>query len=60
VVVRVDGPANLPDLEAHGGGKVLDPTYSVRFAGRELWGEGGDVGVMVHVDLWERYLEEDR
>lgn len=60
VVVRVDEPANVPDLEAHGGAKVLDPTYSVRFTSRELWGEGGADGETINVDLWERYLEEDR
>jgi nitrile hydratase beta subunit len=60
VVVRVDGPFNLPDFEAHGGGHVLDPTYSVRFTARELWGEAGAADETVHVDLWERYLEEPR
>jgi nitrile hydratase len=59
VVVRVDGAQNVPDFEAHGGGRVLDPTYSVRFASRELWGEGGAESDVIHVDLWERYLEED-
>ena len=58
-VVRVDDAYNVPDLEAHGGGKVLDPTYSVRFTSRELWGEGGTDGESIHVDLWERYLEEE-
>jgi nitrile hydratase len=60
VVVRVDGPANLPDVEAHGGGRVLDPTYSIAFSTRELWGQGGAAGETVNVDLWEHYLEEDR
>jgi nitrile hydratase subunit beta len=59
VVVRFDGAANVPDLEAHGGGTVLDPTYSVGFTSRELWGDGGSDGVTIHVDLWERYLESD-
>jgi nitrile hydratase len=58
-VVRVDGAHNVPDIEAHGGGHVLDPTYSVRFTSHELWGEGGTDGECVHVDLWERYLEEE-
>ena len=58
VVVRVDGAFSVPDFEAHGGGRVLDPTYSVRFTARELWGEGGAANDVVHVDLWERYLEE--
>src|SRR5207302_1077238 len=35
VIDRVDFPANVPDIEAHGGGHVLDPTYSVRFTSRE-------------------------
>ena len=39
--------------------QILDPTYSVRFTAEELWGEGGEPGCPVHVDLWERYLEED-
>ena len=60
VIVRVDGAANFPDFEAHGGGKVLDPTYCVRFTAGELWGESGSDVDTVHVDLWERYLEEDR
>ena len=58
-VTRFDGADNVPDFEAHGGGKVLDPVYSVRFTPRELWGEGGADGATINVDLWERYLEED-
>jgi len=57
-VARADGAANFPDFEAHGGGRILDPTYSVAFSGRELWGEGGSDNDTIHVDLWERYLEE--
>lgn len=59
VVTRLDVAQNVPDFEAHGGGKVLDPVYSVRFEPGELWGEGGEHGATVNVDLWERYLEED-
>ena len=43
-IVRVDGAYNVADIEAHGGGFVTDPTYSVRFTSRELWGEGGADG----------------
>lgn len=60
VVARIDDPANLPDIEAHGGGRVLDPAYSIRFTTRELWGQGGADGETVNVDLWQKYLEEDR
>lgn len=59
VVTRSDGAYNVPDIEAHGGVTVLDPTYSVRFDAHELWGEGVEPGASVNVDLWECYLEED-
>jgi len=57
VIVRYHGNHNVPDVEAHSELRVLEPTYSVRFTARELWGDGGSDGVVVHVDLWERYLE---
>ena len=57
-VVRIDGASNVADIEAHGGGSVTDPIYSVRFTSRELWGEAGADGEVVHVDLFERYLQE--
>jgi nitrile hydratase len=58
VVTRVDGAFPVPDLEVHGL-RVLDPAYSVCFDARELWGDGADDDSLVHVDLWERYLEVD-
>lgn len=57
-IVRVDAAANVADIEAHGGGFVTDPIYSVRFTSRELWGDGGADGEVMHVDLYERYLRE--
>ena len=54
----VDGAFNIDDIEAHGGGSVADPLYSVRFTSRELWGEAGADGQVMHVDLFERYLED--
>ena len=57
VVVRIDGAYSVPDIEAHRDDRVLEPTYSVRFSSRELWGEGGADDEYVHVDLWDRYLE---
>ncbi|HKH53297.1 MAG TPA: SH3-like domain-containing protein [Mycobacterium sp.] len=59
-IVRCDGSHNIADIEAHGGGFVTDPQYSVRFTSRELWGEAGADGEVMHVDLFERYLEEPR
>jgi nitrile hydratase len=57
VVVRYDGPCNFDDVEAHSDGRRLEPLYSVRFDGVELWGGGAEPGVTVAVDLFESYLE---
>jgi nitrile hydratase subunit beta len=59
-IVRVDGAHPIDDIAAHGGGDVADPLYSVRFTSRELWGEAGADGEVMHVDLFERYLEDPR
>ena len=56
-VVRVDGCSSVPDVEAHGADRRLEPTYGVRFAASDLWGDA-QPGVVVFVDLWESYLEE--
>ena len=31
--------------------------YSVRFSGRELWGEAADPTLTVSIDAWESYLD---
>lgn len=56
-VVRIDPPSSLPDLEAHGDARRSEPIATVRFDGRELWGEGAERAA-VHVDLWLSYLEK--
>jgi nitrile hydratase beta subunit len=56
-VVRLDGASSVPDVEAHSDRRRVEPTYSVRFTSRDLWGDGGADGEVVHVDLWEGYLE---
>jgi nitrile hydratase len=58
-VVRVDPSASFPDLEAHSTERRQEAIYSVRFAARELWGEGAPAADVVHVDLWDSYLERD-
>ena len=55
-VVRVDGVFPLPDVAAHDGRPGLEPSYGVRFAARELWGETAGANETMHVDLWESYL----
>ncbi len=49
----------FPDTNAHQGGEHPQHVYAVRFAARELWGEGAEPGVQVHVDCFESYLEPD-
>ena len=53
-IVRLDPPASLPDLEAHGDDRRDEPQACVRFEATDLWGTGRDA---VHVDLWVSYLE---
>jgi nitrile hydratase len=57
VIARCHGVHVLPDANAHGLGEQPQPLYSVRFDGRELWGESAEPNQQVHVDLWESYLE---
>ena len=47
----------LPDTHAHGRGECPEYVYAVRFSGGELWGEMGEPGTSVCLDLWESYLE---
>jgi nitrile hydratase subunit beta len=56
VVVRVDRTFPLPDVAAHSDLACEEHAYGVRFEARELWGRGGG-GEVIHVDLWESYLE---
>jgi nitrile hydratase subunit beta len=55
-VVRVDPPASLPDVDAHGDERAYEPIYTVSFSLNELWGPSAEEGT-VHVDLWQSYLE---
>lgn len=49
----------LPDDLVAGRGEHLRPVYAVRFAARELWGEGASPRDSVVIDLWEDYLLPD-
>ena len=46
-----------PDTNAHGLGEQPQHLYTVRFAANELWGRDAEPGTMIHVDLFEPYLE---
>jgi nitrile hydratase beta subunit len=57
VVDQVRGIQVFPDANAHGLGEQPQTVYSVRFTGRELWGEAADPRQRLYIDLWESYLE---
>jgi nitrile hydratase beta subunit len=57
VIERVIGCHVFPDSNAQGAGENPQWLYTVRFAGRELWGPEGDPTTAVSVDAWEPYLE---
>jgi nitrile hydratase len=56
-VVDIEAAANVPELEAHEGRLVTEPTYAVRFACRALWGPDAAASESITVDLYDRYLE---
>jgi nitrile hydratase subunit beta len=58
VVARVIGFHVFPDSNAQGAGENPQWLYTVRFDGRDLWGDGADPTVKVSVDAWESYLEK--
>ena len=57
VVERVHGCHVFPDSNALRAGENPQWLYTVRFDGRELWGEQADPSIKVSVDAWEPYLE---
>ena len=58
-VIRDNGVYALQDTDEHGQqlGDFPQHVYTVRFTGRELWGERGHDRDAVYVELWEDYLE---
>lgn len=57
VIELVHGAHVFPDTHAHGEGEQPQWLYTVRFSGRELWGEEADATLVVSIDAWESYLE---
>lgn len=45
-----------PDSNAHGEGENPQHLYTVEFSADELWGDSGDTGASVCIDLFEPYL----
>ena len=56
-VVLVHAAMVFPDDHAHGRGENPQFLYTVAFDGAELWGAEAEPSTVVHVDLFESYLE---
>ena len=56
-VERVHGCHVLPDTAAVGQGENPQWLYTVRFDGRDLWGQDTDPTVKVSIEAFEPYLE---
>ena len=56
-VAAVRGCFVFPDAHAHGMGEDPQWCYTLRFTGRELWGEDGDATLVVSIDAFEPYLD---
>jgi nitrile hydratase beta subunit len=57
VIVGDRGVFVFPDTNAHFLGEKPQHLYSVRFTGRELWGDHASPGDFIHLDMWNDYLE---
>lgn len=55
-VVLHHGAHVFPDVSATMEGEAPQHLYTVRFDGRDVWGEGAEPGHKVSADLWESYL----
>jgi len=57
IIHKLHGIATFLDTNAHGLGQQPRAVYSVRFAGRDLWGDSAAHGHCVFLDLWDSYLD---
>lgn len=57
VIARDHGVFIFPDTHAAGLGEKPQHVYSVRFAGREVWGPDAPANEAICVDLWDDYLD---
>lgn len=56
-IVAQRGGWVFPDTHAHGLGEQPTHLYTVAFTGADLWGPDAEPGLLVHLDLFEPYLE---
>ena len=55
-VIRHHPAMVFPDDNAHQRGENPQYLYTVRFEGRDLWGDGAEPHTWIHIDLFESYL----
>jgi nitrile hydratase len=60
VIARVHAAMVFPDDHAHGRGENPQYLYTVRFAAGELWGAAAEANTVLHIDLFESYLDAAR
>jgi nitrile hydratase subunit beta len=56
-IEAVRGGFVLPDSAAAGRSEAPECLYTIRFSGRELWGEAAEESLAVSIDAWESYLD---
>lgn len=59
-IVVAHGAMIFPDVNARDDRVIPDHLYTVAFDGRALWGDGAEPGTVIHVDVFEQYLEPKR
>ena len=57
IVETVRGAHAFPDTNAHGLGENPQWLYTVRFAAKEIWGDGADTSLTLSIDAFEPYLD---
>lgn len=57
VIAAQRGVNVFPDTNAHGHGEHPQHLYSICFTAIELWGPAAEPNQVVHLDLWESYLQ---
>jgi nitrile hydratase beta subunit len=56
-IVAYCGTYPLADTIAHRNGENPEPTYAVRFEGKDLWGDSAEPNTSVTLDLYESYID---
>ncbi|MGB1548575.1 MAG: SH3-like domain-containing protein [Alphaproteobacteria bacterium] len=57
VVERDHGVYVFPDTNAVGGPANPQHVYNVRFDFHEIWGKDAEANAVLHIDLWDDYME---